>query len=277
MALDERGAADSRYCATLPQVGDAVAGAWRDGVGLWIESPTLAALAERVGAEVHDGVGRLHFGPGRRGQLDRLASRVLQWVVAATVLLLGLPVWVLLGLVVLIADRRWPLHVGLRTGQRGTPFSCVKLRTMQVGAENGEHLRERRDFIRGEPPLFVAKGRPVVKNPVDPRVTPVGRLLRRTSLDEVPQFLHVLTGRMNVVGPRPYVVEETEAFAPWHRSREACLPGITGLWQINGRSEVSFDESVVLDLYYMSNASFWFDLHIMLITPWRMLMGVGGY
>jgi lipopolysaccharide/colanic/teichoic acid biosynthesis glycosyltransferase len=265
-------------CDDLATVGGEVAAAWAEGRGVWVESATLAPLAARLGLPIEAGKGRLHFGSGERSGLDHWASRILQWVVAGALLVLGMPLWLLLACAVIADDWRGPFHLGKRTGLRGSTFRCMKFRTMRVGAEAGEHLRERREFVRGKrPPYVVMGGRGVTKNPDDPRVTRVGRALRRSGIDEAPQFLHVLRGRMNLVGPRPYVVEETAAFEPWHTLRERVAPGITGLWQVNGRSEVSFDESVILDLYYISHASLWLDLRIMLATPWRMLAGIGGY
>jgi lipopolysaccharide/colanic/teichoic acid biosynthesis glycosyltransferase len=111
----------------------------------------------------------------------------------------------------------------------------------------------------------------------DPRITSFGRFLRRTSLDELPQFLNVLMGHMSVVGPRPAPPAEVQRYLAWHKRRLEVAPGITGLWQVSGRSELTFDEMVLLDLYYIENWSPVLDLQIMLRTLPKMILGEGAY
>ena len=111
----------------------------------------------------------------------------------------------------------------------------------------------------------------------DPRVTRVGRLLRKLSLDELPQLLNVLRGEMSLVGPRPLPVRDYELLEPWHRKRYLVLPGITGLWQISRRSNLNFDDLVRLDFYYIENWSIWLDISILLKTPFAVLTGRGAY
>jgi lipopolysaccharide/colanic/teichoic acid biosynthesis glycosyltransferase len=118
----------------------------------------------------------------------------------------------------------------------------------------------------------------VYKLTKDPRITPVGSFLRRTSFDELPQFINVLRGDMSLVGPRPAVPYEVEAYDLWHRSRIfEVKPGITGLWQVNGRSRVKFDDMVRLDLRYARACSFWLDIKILLLTPIAVVFGEGAY
>jgi lipopolysaccharide/colanic/teichoic acid biosynthesis glycosyltransferase len=111
----------------------------------------------------------------------------------------------------------------------------------------------------------------------DPRVTAIGRFLRRTSLDELPQFINVLRGEMSLVGPRPPLAYELAHYKEWHRGRLAVKPGLTGLWQVSGRSTVPFDEMVMLDLYYIENWSLALDMKIILRTVPVMVFGLGGY
>jgi lipopolysaccharide/colanic/teichoic acid biosynthesis glycosyltransferase len=112
----------------------------------------------------------------------------------------------------------------------------------------------------------------------DQRITPLGRILRKTSLDELPQFFNVLKGEMSLVGPRPPIPYEYEIYDIWHRNRVRTMkPGITGLWQVEGRSRRTFDDMVRLDLKYIGKWSIWLDLKIMLKTPWVMVSGNGGY
>jgi lipopolysaccharide/colanic/teichoic acid biosynthesis glycosyltransferase len=159
----------------------------------------------------------------------------------------------------------------------GRIFLCYKFRTMRVDSDDTIHREAYRKNIDGgdaanegddEAPVF---GK--VRN--DPRVTRAGRWLRRSSLDEMPQFLNVLKGDMSMVGPRPPIPYEVKEYDIWHRKRLDMKPGITGLWQVSGRNRLPFDEMVRIDLYYIENWSFWFDLKIMLLTLPAVLRGDG--
>ena len=120
-------------------------------------------------------------------------------------------------------------------------------------------------------------GKVLFKIREDPRITRVGRLLRRTSIDELPQLFNVLMGHMSLVGPRPAPPSEVQRYLAWHKRRLEVAPGITGLWQVSGRSELTFDEMVLLDLYYIENWSPFLDLQIMLRTVPTLIMGEGAY
>ena len=143
-----------------------------------------------------------------------------------------------------------------------------KFRTMRKDAEKlKDSLRPLNNHAPGSPDFKI-------KN--DPRVTRIGRILRRTSLDELPNLLSVIRGDMSVVGPRPTSFD-VDAYADWHLARLAVPSGITGLWQISGRAEVDFDERVKLDCRYIQDQSFWLDLKILALTPFRVLGGRGAY
>ena len=151
----------------------------------------------------------------------------------------------------------------VRVGLRGRPFEVVKLRTMVPDAEElRDDLRERNE-IDG----------PAFKLTDDPRITRVGRFLRRTSLDETPQFWNVIRGDMSIVGPRPPLPDEVAAYDIWHRRRLAMKPGVTGLWQVSARRDEEFDRWVRIDLDYIDRWSLWLDLKIMLRTVPAMLQG----
>lgn len=163
-----------------------------------------------------------------------------------------------------------------RIGHNGTSFPCLKFRTMTVGSDSKLHRDYVEKLIRGE--IAEEKTRGIFKITDDPRVTAVGRLLRQTSLDELPQFLNVLKGEMSLVGPRPPIPYELEAYDVWHRRRILeAKPGITGLWQVRGRSQTTFDEMVRLDLRYVQSWSLWLDLKILLETPRAVFSGKGAY
>jgi len=163
----------------------------------------------------------------------------------------------------------------VRIGRRGEPFTMLKFRTMFVTAGDGIHHDYMTWFIKssGQQPRT---GNEVFKLANDARITPPGRFLRKTSLDELPQFWNVLRGDMSLVGPRPPLPFEVEKYQPWHRRRVLeAKPGITGPWQVYGRSRTTFDEMVRMDLRYAVTHSLWTDIKILAATPRAMLKGAG--
>jgi lipopolysaccharide/colanic/teichoic acid biosynthesis glycosyltransferase len=167
-----------------------------------------------------------------------------------------------------------------RVGQYGVPFTFLKFRSMYFVNDSQIHQEYVKRFINGNvtPGAPEANGGVVYKLTNDPRVTRVGRFLRKTSLDELPQLLNALNGEMSLVGPRPPIPYELEAYDIWHRRRlQEVKPGITGLWQVNGRSRLRFDDMVRLDLQYAKAWSPWLDVKILLQTPRAMLSGEGAY
>jgi lipopolysaccharide/colanic/teichoic acid biosynthesis glycosyltransferase len=142
-----------------------------------------------------------------------------------------------------------------------------KFRSMHKGAE--EELEQLWEMTEADGPIFKIRD--------DPRLTRVGRFLRRTSLDELPQLWNVLRGEMSLVGPRPPLQREVEGYQEWHKRRLDGRPGMTGLWQIGGRSLLSFDDQVLLDIYYIENWSLWLDFKILLRTIPQVLFGEGAY
>jgi len=168
-----------------------------------------------------------------------------------------------------------------RLGQLGTRFKCLKFRTMYVNNDPKIHQEYVHRFISGQaatPQSEDQAAAPVYKITADPRVTPVGRILRKLSLDELPQFWNVLRGEMSLVGPRPPVPYEFEVYDIWHRRRVLELkPGVTGLWQVCGRSRTRFEEMVRLDLKYSRCWSLWLDLKILAATPRAVFTGEGAY
>jgi exopolysaccharide biosynthesis polyprenyl glycosylphosphotransferase len=195
-----------------------------------------------------------------------LLKRVLDIVLVILSAPLTLP---LIGLIVLLIRRDSPgaaIFKQMRVGKNGKPFTAYKFRTMVADAE----LR------KAELADAVADDR-LFKIRDDPRTTRVGRFLRKTSMDELPQFWNVLRGEMSLVGPRPQVPEEVARYDEWHHRRLDVLPGITGLWQVLGRSETSFDEMVRLDIYYAENWSLDMDLRILIQTIPAVVSGRGAY
>jgi lipopolysaccharide/colanic/teichoic acid biosynthesis glycosyltransferase len=184
------------------------------------------------------------------------------------------PVALLIAGLVRATSRGPALFRQVRVGYRGRPFTMLKFRTMREDADPAVHVDFVSRLIADGRSAVAANGSGLYKLTDDPRVTPLGRLLRKTSLDEVPQLWNVLRGEMSLVGPRPPLPYELERYAPWHRRRVLdARPGLTGLWQIRGRSRTTFDEMVRLDLRYARTRSFWTDLRILLATPRAVISG----
>lgn len=183
------------------------------------------------------------------------------------------PLFLLIAIAVKLSSEGPVLFRQKRVGHFGKQFTFLKFRSMQVSADSDIHEQYVRKLITGN--LGVNA---VFKIQNDPRVTLVGRFLRKTSLDELPQFWNVLTGDMSLVGPRPPLLYEVAVYDLWHRRRLLeAKPGITGLWQVTGRSRTCFDDMVRLDLHYTRSSSPWLDLKILLRTPSAVVAGDGAY
>jgi lipopolysaccharide/colanic/teichoic acid biosynthesis glycosyltransferase len=186
-------------------------------------------------------------------------------VVAALLLLLAcLPLLVVIALLVAATSSGGPLFRQVRMGRDVEPFTMYKFRTMYAGCDDRPHREYVRRVLLGAPPPPQPHG--LCKLVDDPRVTGVGRVLRRCSLDELPQLLNVLRGDMALVGPRPVLPWEAALFKPKHLPRFDVRPGITGLWQVSGRSYLSLSEALDLDLQYVSTRCLWLDITILLRT-----------
>lgn len=171
------------------------------------------------------------------------------------------------------AGARWRGH-GLNGGWQVTTFKCYKFRTMFDGCDQGMHQAFIQAFVNGEVPTSTEGSLPFkLKN--DPRVTRLGRFLRKSSIDELPQLFNVLKGEMSLVGPRPVPLYEVAAYKPWHRERLNALPGLTGLWQVKGRSRVSFDDMARLDIEYVRHPSLLTDVYLLLSTVPAVLAARG--
>ena len=194
-------------------------------------------------------------------------KRIFDIVVALLALILFSPIMLLAALLIRLTSPGPIIFRQVRVGKGGRYFWCYKFRSMCVDAEQKKqqllHLNE-------------AKG-PVFKMKRDPRVTPVGAILRKLSIDELPQLINVLKGDMSIVGPRPPIPSEVEQYNEQARQRLAVLPGLTCLWQVSGRSNISFDRWVELDLAYIENMSFLTDLKILLQTIPAVLTGSGAH
>jgi exopolysaccharide biosynthesis polyprenyl glycosylphosphotransferase len=194
-------------------------------------------------------------------------KRVVDVVLCVASLALALPLMLLIALAIRLDTPGPVLFVQKRVGRGGRFFEILKFRSMVEGADAEQEVLRKTEEVDGR--RFKLKD--------DPRVTRVGRFLRRISLDELPQLYNVLRGEMSVVGPRPALPDEVAEYQEWHRKRLEVVPGITGLWQVSGRSEMPFDEMVLLDVFYIENWSLGLDLRILLQTIPKALSGEGAY
>jgi exopolysaccharide biosynthesis polyprenyl glycosylphosphotransferase len=188
--------------------------------------------------------------------IDFVVKRTFDLAGSMVLLVLLAPVMTLAALAIKLSSRGPVLYRSMRPGIGGRPFACFKFRTMVHGAEHLQDTLERQNELTGA----------IFKIRDDPRVTRVGRFLRRWSLDELPQLFNVLRGEMSLVGPRPLPQRDYDLLDDWHRKRYLVLPGMTGLWQVSGRSELDFDELVRLDFLYLERWSVFLDLTILLKT-----------
>ena len=211
-------------------------------------------------------------------RFGRATKRMIDVLGSLALIALLSPVFLVIAAAVKFSSQGPVLFRQKRIGEHGTPFTFLKFRSMYINNDASQHKEYVRQLIAGQASKQPANGtgEGVFKLTNDPRITPVGNFLRRTSLDELPQFFNVLRGEMSLVGPRPPVAYEVEAYAIWHRRRLLeAKPGITGLWQVQGRSRVGFDDMVRLDLRYARNSSPWLDLKILARTPKAVIAGNG--
>jgi lipopolysaccharide/colanic/teichoic acid biosynthesis glycosyltransferase len=209
-------------------------------------------------------------------KLHRAVKRGLDIVGSAMALTVLSPLMGVLALLIKLSSKGPVLFRQSRVGYRGRHFTFLKFRTMRVSNDWSVHKEFIQRFIGGE--MESAGLTQVYKIENDPRVTRIGRLLRKASLDELPQFWNVLMGEMSLVGPRPPIPYEVECYDIWHRRRILEVkPGLTGLWQVKGRSRTTFNDMVRLDLQYAKSWSIWLDLKILFETPLAMISGDGAY
>jgi exopolysaccharide biosynthesis polyprenyl glycosylphosphotransferase len=237
------------------------------GVMVHVAPSTMEILFDRAEFVPGQSVPLFTLRPPVFEGIDYALKRTFDLVVSSVTLLLLSPVLLAIAAAVKISSRGPVIYRSVRPGQAGKPFSCFKFRTM----------REHADQIQADlEPLNEQTGA-LFKIRRDPRLTPVGRLLRRFSLDELPQLVNVIRGEMSLVGPRPLPMRDFERLEEWHKKRYLVLPGITGLWQVSGRSELDFDDLVRLDFLYLERWSVFLDLSILLKTIPAVLSRRGAF
>lgn len=218
--------------------------------------------------------------PGNRKRTLLVVKRMIDIVGSALALLLCSPLFIATALAVKVSSKGPVLFRQQRVGQYGKFFTFLKFRSMYANNDNKIHQKFVTELISSEAtgPQANRNGDNQFKIKDDKRITRVGKFLRRTSLDELPQLINVLRGEMSLVGPRPPIPYELAAYQTWHRRRVLeAKPGITGVWQVTGRSSVRFDEMVRMDLRYAMAWSPWLDVKILLRTPLAVIRGSGAY
>ncbi len=239
----------------------------RTGVDLIVAPGVTGVAGPRIGIRPVGGLPLLHVEEPRFGGPDRVAKHVIERLTASVLLVLLAPVLALVALAVKLSSPGPVLFRQCRVGRAGRPFVMWKFRTMAAGAD--AELATIRHLNEHDGPLFKIRR--------DPRVTPVGRWLRRFSLDELPQLWHVVSGHMSMVGPRPPLPGEVESYDDDTRRRLLVRPGLTGLWQVSGRCELAWLDAVRLDLYYVENWSLGLDFVILAKTMAAVVRGRGAY
>ena len=248
----------------LLEIADA---AHRKGVKVRIAPRTTELLIERGEYVPGQGLPLFELRPPIFAGAQWAVKRVFDVVVALAIVIAGLPLWLFVALLIKLTSRGSVFYPDVRVGLGERNFRMLKFRTMVEGAAGQQTALESSNEASGA--LFKIRD--------DPRVTRVGRVLRRFSLDEIPNVINVLRGEMSLVGPRPLPLRDYERLEQWHRRRYNVLPGMTGLWQIAGRSDLTFDDLVRLDFYYLENWSIWLDISILFKTPFAVFARKGAY
>jgi exopolysaccharide biosynthesis polyprenyl glycosylphosphotransferase len=230
--------------------------------------PDLHELSlSRIDMETIEGIPLLSIKQDSLNRWQQAVTRIVDATLSLLIMILGIPLWVCIALAIRIDSPGPIIFKQTRIGLNGKPFKVHKFRSMYRNAD--QILANLMRYNEAQGPLF--------KMRADPRITPVGKFLRRTSFDEFPQLINVLKGEMSLVGPRPPLPQEVAQYEDWQKRRLAIMPGLTGLWQVRGRSDLSFDEGVLMDLYYISNWSLRLYFQILLRTIPAVLRRRGAY
>jgi exopolysaccharide biosynthesis polyprenyl glycosylphosphotransferase len=241
--------------------------AHRRGVKVRVAPKTTELLLQRAEYIPGQGVPLFELRPPILAGADWIVKRTFDLIVSLFTVVAGLPLWLAIASSIKLTSSGPVFYRDRRVGLRHREFTMLKFRTMVAGADEQQAGLEASNEADG--PLFKIRD--------DPRVTYVGAMLRRLSLDEIPQVLNVLRGEMSLVGPRPLRIRDYRRLEDWHRKRDLVLPGMTGLWQISGRSSLGFDDLVRLDFFYIENWSLWLDISILAKTVPAVLTRRGAY
>ena len=239
-----------------------------------VASPLYDIIAERVFTERYGTIPVVGM-TSSHSIMQEWSKRLFDFVLAALGLVLLMPLFVLISIAVKLDSRGGVFYKQVRVGKDGKEFYLYKFRSMKPGSDADEkRIHAAVSFIKAGGGGEIGPLSTKIVN--EDRITLVGRFVRKTSLDELPQLINVLRGEMSLVGPRPCLPYEWDNYDEWHKKRMSVIPGCTGVWQVSARNEVGFDDMVVLDLYYIQNASLLLDFQLILKTIPVMLFGKGG-
>lgn len=251
----------------LHRIDEAILACEKEGISTAISLDLYDLQIARTRQTDFGGFPLLEFETFRARQWELFVKRTMDIVLSIFFIILFAPLMAATALAIKLTSKGPVLFKQTRCGLNGRKFTLYKFRTMIVGAEMKRREIEKMNEMAG----------PVFKIKKDPRVTPVGRILRKTSIDELPQFFNVLKGDMSVVGPRPPLPVEVEMYQVWQRRRLSLKPGITCIWQVSGRNKISFERWMEMDMEYIDNWSLWLDVKILIKTVFVVLFGYGAY
>ena len=236
-------------------------------IRVWVVPDYFSLALNQAGIQEFAGFPLIDLRAPALSNQQRILKRIFDLLVAVPLFIVTLPLMILISVLIKIGSDGPVFYTSTRMKEFGETFEMIKFRTMKENADR--HLDE---IIQ-----YDENGNPIHKRPDDPRVTKVGKLLRKTSLDELPQLINIIKGDMSLVGPRPELPKMVQLYEPWQRARFAVPQGLTGWWQVNGRSDKPMHLHTDEDLYYIQHYSLWFDIRIILRTILVVLRGKGAY
>lgn len=243
------------------------------GIRTRVSSELFEIIPQKMETEFYSDVPVVDLSPKLDNRVSLLFKRIADFIISTAGIILLSPLFILLALFIKVSSKGPVFYKSTRIGLKGKPFAFIKFRSMTVEGENDEERKKQMlEFMKRDNVKDGAQAKIVNKQ----RITWIGKIIRKYSLDEFPQLFNVLKGDMSLVGPRPCIPYEYEHFEEWQKRRHDVLPGCTGVWQVFGRGEVSFKDSVILDLYYINNMSPWLDIQLLLKTIPVLITGKGG-
>lgn len=242
-------------------------------VSVKISSPLFDIVPKKIFIEEYSTIPVINVSHNFSNKLTLSLKRIVDFIATIILIIILSPLFVLIGLAIKLTSKGKIIFSQIRIGQEGKPFEFYKFRSMKESNEDdSERKKMMLDFMKNGKSQFDDSTKIINEK----RVTKIGKLIRKTSLDELPQLFNVLKGDMSLVGPRPSLPYEYDSYDEWQKKRHCVLPGCTGMWQVSGRSNVSFKDSVILDIYYVNNMTPWLDIQILLKTIPVMIFSKGG-
>ena len=245
-------------------------------INVWFPPNYIPVISVKLYIDHFCGIPMIRLGSQKNSWFFSKIKYSLDALVTLPIFLVQLPIFLTIAAAIKMTSKGPVFYRATAIGKNGQPFTMYKFRSMRQGSDHTTHKQFVTQMIKGELTNDGDNSK-VLKITNDDRITPIGRLIRKYSLDELPQLINVLKGDMSLIGPRPCLPYEFEAYDDWHKKRAAIRPGISGLWQVTGRSEVSFEDMILLDLYYIYNRSLSLDVSILFETLFVVIHKKGAY